>query len=305
METSELVYNLTGKTLLVTGADGRLGYEVSLAAARSGARVIASTRTEEKAAANKQQLEKDLGGTGGAVETLVMDLSSFASVRGAAAEVSERFSSLDGVLQVAHGGPDAVTDDGFVGTLQINVLSPALLTELLLPQLSAAPAPRAVYIGSMASFADMHWDRKDPVGTLMRQTRGEEEFRTSSYGLSKFLDVHYAAEQAKRSPNLTVFSVQPGYFRDPPSAYQCPTDIVKFTPCPQSPAQGATSTFFAAGQPGIEDYSGAMFDFETTNGTQIGETCIPRDLPTWDPDLRSQWYDEVQALIEGAAAVSV
>ncbi len=194
METSELVYNLTGKTLLVTGADGRLGYEVSLAAARSGARVIASTRTEEKAAANKQQLEKDLGGTGGPVETLVMDLSSFASVRGAAAEVSERFSSLDGVLQVAHGGPDAVTDDGFVGTLQINVLSPALLTELLLPQLSAAPAPRAIYIGSMASFADMHWDRKDPVGTLMRQTRGEEEFRTSSYGPSESLDVHYAAE---------------------------------------------------------------------------------------------------------------
>jgi len=306
MEATELTFNLTGKTFLVTGADGRLGYSVSLAAAKSGARVIASSLSEEKAKDNKKALEAELGSQGGPIDTLVMDLSSFASVRSAAAELLQRYSSLDVVLQIAGvAGLDSVTSDGVVGTLQINVLSPALLTELLMPALSAAPKPRAIYIGSMAAYADMHWDSSDPVGALMRQTRGEEKFATSSYGLSKLLDVHYAYEQAKRMPNLAVFSVNPGYFRDPPSAYSCPTSVFKFTPCPQSPIQGATSTFFAAGQPDIESYSGAMFDFETNNGSQSGETCIPRDMPIWDDDIRSQWFDEVQALVKAAAVVSV
>merc|ERR1712187_933324 len=154
-----------------------------------------------------------------------------------------------------------------------------------MPALSAAPAPRVVYIGSANSYDDMHWNKMDPVGWLMRLARGQEPFYDaySSYGLSKLLDVHYAAEQALRLPNLTTFSVQPGFFRDPPSAYSCPSDVIKFSPCPQSPAQGATSTFFALAQPGIEIYSGAMFDFDTEhspsdfyNWTQHGETCIPR-----------------------------
>jgi len=313
MEATELSFNLTGKIFLVTGADGRLGYSVSLAAAKNGARVIASSRSEEKAKENKKALEAELGSEGGPIDTLVMDLSSFASVRSAAAQLLQRYSSLDVVLQVAGvAGQDSITSDGVVGTVQINILSPALLTELLLPALSAAPKPRAIYIGSMAAYANMHWDASDPVGALMRQTRGEEAFATSSYGLSKLLDVHYAHEQAKRMPNLTVFSVNPGYFRDPPSAYSCPTSTVKFTPCPQSPIQGATSTFFAASQPGIESYSGAMFDFETKHSaedfysfTQSGETCIPREMPNWDDDVRSQWYDEVQALVKATAVVSV
>lgn len=305
METSELAVNLTGKTMLVTGSDGRLGFQVALAAARAGATVIASTRSLRKCDDVKKRIDAEIVGTGGAVETLVMDLSSFDSVRIAAHEVLTSHGTLDVVVQVAGvAGQDNLTADGFVGTLQINVLAPAYLTKLLLPALMSAPAPRVVYIGSMAAFGNMHWPSKDPVSALMRWTRGQETIPTSSYGLSKLLDSHYAAEQALRMPNLTIFSVSPGFFRDPPSAYKCPA-VVLFKPCPQTPAQGATSTFFAAAQPGIEANSGAMFDFETRHSasdpyiwTQSGETCIPRALPAWDAKFRAQWYDEVQTLLK-------
>merc|ERR1719253_1459849 len=150
MDVSELAVNLTGKVVLVTGADGRLGYQVALAAARAGATVIASTRTQDEGDTVKKQIEAEIIGQGNRVFTLLMDLTSFANVSGAASNVLThlRGAALDVVAHVAGtGAQNYVTGDGFIGTLQINVLSPALLTNLLLPALNAASAPRVVYMG--------------------------------------------------------------------------------------------------------------------------------------------------------------
>jgi hypothetical protein len=75
---------------------------------------------------------------------------------------------------------------------------------------------------------------------------------------------------------------------------------------PRYPDQGATSTFFTAAQPGIEDHSGALIDFDTKvyRGNeklpwqQSGETCTPRVLPPpWTDTERVQWYDAVQKML--------
>jgi hypothetical protein len=73
------------------------------------------------------------------------------------------------------------------------------------------------------------------------------------------------------------------------------------------PDQGATSTFFTAAQPGIEDRTGALIDFATVVNpgndqlpwVQSGDTCTPRPLPPGFTDSdREQWYEAVQKMVK-------
>merc|ERR1712130_795472 len=135
------------------------------------------------------------------------------------------------------------------------------------------------------------------------------------YALAKLFVVSYAAEQARRHPELTVFTVNPGVGRSDAwnhtkyASYCTPGvfDAILFRPCPQYPEQAVSSTFFAATQPGIEAASGALLDFATNitkelGAVQSGETCIPRPLPQGPSyaitSHSSGWYDVVQSIIK-------
>ncbi|KXZ49953.1 hypothetical protein GPECTOR_18g111 [Gonium pectorale] len=92
---------------------------------------------------------------GSAVESVQLDLASFASVRRGAAEVLKSHPRLDvllcnaGVMSSAgRGGPLQHTDDGHELTLQVNHLGHFLLVKLLLPALTASPAARVVLVSS-------------------------------------------------------------------------------------------------------------------------------------------------------------
>jgi len=318
MNVTELNVTLHGKTVLITGSDGRLGFPLSLAAVRAGAMLIAGSRTQSKADANKIKLESEFG-VQGSVDTMVADLSSFASVRAGAASVLSKHPVIDVIVHMAGiGGFDKVTADGYDGTTQINHLSSALLTDLFLPALSKSPSPRVVYIGSSNMFDKVEdWETGE---TVVAQTekwiRGVPPTSQANntvmfyYSLSKLLVGNYAAEQALRHPELTVFSVNPGWGRTDAWNHSKYADACSgwFRPCPQYPVQAVTSSLFAAAQPGIEMASGSLIDFEThyvdtpDEFTQSGESCVPRPLPSFEINAhRAEWFDAVQTMIGNQA----
>eukprot|EP00040_Diaphanoeca_grandis_P039961 m.260753 g.260753 ORF g.260753 m.260753 type:complete len:352 (+) comp40553_c0_seq1:113-1168(+) len=303
-------YDLKDQTWFITGSDGRLGKPVLYAALHGGASVIALSRNDSMAATNCRDIRGDFPSAN--VECFGMDLSSFKSVKATVALIASKYASIDVILHIAATiGLNTITPDGFVETVEINAVSPVVINNLLLHKLKAAPKPRIIHVGSADAFQNLGWPATNQVEAGIKWITGKEPHPIPGstyyfYGFTKFVLLQYSAELALREPTITTFSVNPGYFRDDPSKYKdtCKPQLL-FTPCPQYPIQGATSTFFAAGQPAIEGFSGSLIDFKTEFATpdewvQSGDTCIPRPLPPpWNETQRAQWYDQLQQLIGG------
>jgi light-dependent protochlorophyllide reductase len=138
------------QTVIVTGGNTGLGFEAARALAESdqGWHVVIACRNPAKAAQAVQRITNRTAK--GRVEAMLLDLASLASVRAFAQEYATRnLPQLRGV--VLNAGSQFVkgttyTQDGFEATFGINHLGHFLLTNLLLPQISA-PA-RIVFVSS-------------------------------------------------------------------------------------------------------------------------------------------------------------
>jgi NAD(P)-dependent dehydrogenase (short-subunit alcohol dehydrogenase family) len=140
-----------GKTAVITGATGGLGYETALALAGAGATVVLSGRSDAKGRAALGSIAAQFPKASISYETL--DLVSLNSV----ADFAERFAgahnSLD--LLINNAGVMALparqaTADGFEMQLGTNYLGHYALTARLLPLLRRANQPRVVNLSSLA-----------------------------------------------------------------------------------------------------------------------------------------------------------
>ena len=134
---------LNGKTAVITGATGGLGYETALALAGAGAEVVLTGRNDVKGRTAIQKIRGDFPNAKVSYETL--DLANLASV----ADFAERFAaahqSLD--LLINNAGVMALptrqtTSDGFEMQFGINYLGHYALTAHLLPLLRRGNQPR-------------------------------------------------------------------------------------------------------------------------------------------------------------------
>ncbi len=78
-------------TAVVTGATGGIGREIVRGLLALGARVVVGVRSLDKAEALRSEL---LGGSGGELEILPLDLSNMQSVRAFAAQVADAHPKL-------------------------------------------------------------------------------------------------------------------------------------------------------------------------------------------------------------------
>ena len=86
MAGSEIPSQL-GRTAIVTGATGGLGYETALALAKAGAEVVLTGRDDRKGASAIEKISREMAGARVSYEHL--DLASLASV----ADFAERMQS--------------------------------------------------------------------------------------------------------------------------------------------------------------------------------------------------------------------
>ena len=141
-----------GRTVVITGANSGIGLRSAELLAARGARVVLACRDEHRGEAALERVRAQA--TAAEPELVRLDLAALASVREAAAEISERVPALDVLMNNAGvmALPPTRSADGFEAHLAVNHLGHFALTLRLLPTLLAAPAPRVVTTASHG-----HW----------------------------------------------------------------------------------------------------------------------------------------------------
>jgi NAD(P)-dependent dehydrogenase (short-subunit alcohol dehydrogenase family) len=205
--TTDHIPDLGGKTILVTGANGGLGYEAALHLARKGARVVLACRDLSRAGTAVDAILSRHAGA--SVEAMELDLANLASVR----SFAEKFLASHGELHVLCNNagvmalPRCETLDGFEMQLGTNHLGHFALTGLLVECLLATPGSRVVTMSStMHKTGRMHFDDLQ----LKRRYRKWE-----AYAQSKLANLLFAYELQRRLETRGVDAISvachPGY----------------------------------------------------------------------------------------------
>ena len=176
--------NLSGRTAVVTGANGGLGLETARALAGAGAHVVMAARNQQKAAVAQAGIREGLPGA--SLEVVALDLGSLDSVHQASRAILASHPRIDilvnnaGVMAI----PEQCTPDGFEMQFGVNHLGHYALTSLLMPALLEAEAARVVTVTSTAH----HMGRPvDPANPHL-----EGRYRPwRAYGQSKLANFHF------------------------------------------------------------------------------------------------------------------
>jgi NAD(P)-dependent dehydrogenase (short-subunit alcohol dehydrogenase family) len=244
---------MDGKTAVITGATGGLGYETALALAGAGAEVVLTGRNDAKGRDALQKIRSQFPNAGIAYETL--DLASLASVADFARRFAATHRSLD--LLINNAGVMALpqrqmTEDGFEMQFGTNYLGHYALTAHLLPWLRRGNQPRVVSLSSLVH----RWGAIDFDDLQGSRSYGPNK----AYGQSKLAMLMFALELQRRSDasgwGLMSNAAHPGYARteliaNGPGASGFLWQLNKLLRpyVSQSAAEGALPTLFAATSP--------------------------------------------------------
>ncbi|EJT99841.1 NADP-binding protein [Dacryopinax primogenitus] len=228
---------LSGKTVIVTGANTGLGLEAARHFARLGpAKLILACRDRQKGDQAAWDIADDTGCPN--VQSWEVDLASFDSVR----LFAERFEKEGGGrlhLLVANAGVSLPwyekTEDGWERMLRVNYIGTAHLTLRLLPFLLAASPSSAQQNGILTDVSgprlvtvtsEMHYwayDRAALTVVRVMDTLNEErrcrQWGTMllRYGATKMMNILFTQalsnrlSQLSRPTQLTATTVNPGF----------------------------------------------------------------------------------------------
>lgn len=207
--TEEDLPNLTGREVIVTGANSGLGLCTAQALARAGASVTMAVRDVAKGDGAKAQIIGNIGSDAN-ISVARLDLADLASVRDFAQTWSAAHpAGLD--LLINNAGimaiPRRPTADGFETQFGTNHLGHFALTALLWPALIARTFSRVVTVSSQAHrMGRMNWD------DLM----GEHRYSSwGAYGQSKLANLLFTLGLQQRIDDaglgVLALAAHPGY----------------------------------------------------------------------------------------------
>jgi NAD(P)-dependent dehydrogenase (short-subunit alcohol dehydrogenase family) len=178
MIRSPMTRALAGKLVLVTGAYGGLGREVSLACARAGATVVMAGRIVRRLEA----LYDEIVGAGGPqpiIHPLDLAKAELADFEAAAQALTQQYGRLDALVHVAAtlgriAPIEHQTLDGWLHTYRVNAASAAALTRACSPLLRASPAASVIFtLDSRGQEPRAYWGEyaasKAALGALFRE----------------------------------------------------------------------------------------------------------------------------------------
>ncbi|MDQ3505584.1 MAG: SDR family oxidoreductase [Actinomycetota bacterium] len=247
---------MTGKTVLITGATSGIGKATALGLAAMGADLVITGRDVGRTESAAGEIR---AAGGGQVETFVGDLSAQSEVRRLAAEVLQRFSRLDVLVNNVGGywNTRHVTADGLERSFALNHLTPFLLTNLLLDRLTHSAPARVVTVASNAHR----------LGRIdFEDLQGERSYSGSrAYNQSKLANVLFTYDLVRRlrGTSVTTNALHPGAVstsfgaEDPATIQRIFVPFIR--PFMKSPAQGAVTSIQVASAPDLEDVTGCYF----------------------------------------------
>ncbi len=141
--------DLTGKTIIITGANSGTGFAATKFMSAKAPTVIMACRNPDKAKKALQSIKNEIPGA--KLDFIQLDLGHLVSVKEFAETFKEKYASLDilinnaGVAQT----PDLKTKDGFEMQMGVNHLGHFALTKYMLERLINTKDSRVVTVGSM------------------------------------------------------------------------------------------------------------------------------------------------------------
>eukprot|EP00039_Didymoeca_costata_P009657 m.128390 g.128390 ORF g.128390 m.128390 type:complete len:314 (-) comp14559_c0_seq28:412-1353(-) len=226
--------NLANKVYVITGGDSGLGYANAMALASVQARIIIlSYDVDGSGAAAAANITNATGNTD--ISLVQIDLSNFTSVKLAAENVLLLATKIDVVICDAGLGSyprslSLVTKDGFDRIWQVNLLGHVLLNQLLLPAVRKSSG-RFIMVASDSSMYACAWgnlpnnctDIENIASHIHEPPPGAPDainslgVNASDYGLSKFAEIFWTSDFARRQANSSVIAVSlhPGFVWTP------------------------------------------------------------------------------------------
>ena len=196
------------KTVVVTGANSGIGFEVTKAFAENGAHVVMACRSLDRGNAASEEIRAAVADP--SLSVMELDLADLDSVRSFAETFRTEYSDLHvlsnnaGVMAI----PRSETEDGFETQFGVNHLGHFALTGLLLDRLRETAGETRIVTQSSGlhergeiDFADLH---------------GEQSYdRFDAYAQSKLANVLFAYELDRRlraaDADVTSVACHPGF----------------------------------------------------------------------------------------------
>ena len=247
MWTTQQMPDLTGKTMLVTGANTGIGYETALACYRAGAHVVLACRSLDNA--RQAQAAMQQAGGSGTLEVAHLDLASLDQVHQFADAFQQNHPQLHVLVNNAAAmvPPTAsTTTEGYELQFGVNFLGHFALTGRLYPLLNATPGARVVTVSSMG-YLDGRLDMAN-----LRLEKGYDGLR--EYRQSKLANLLFALELQRRivamHGQVLSIAAQPGANRTSWAVDISPEYLaaaeVRWGGPPMEPWQGALTVLYAA-----------------------------------------------------------
>jgi len=232
--------------VVISGATGAIGSATAALLARRGARLLLLSRPSDRLDALVTRLDTD-----NRVTSVEVDLSSNASVRAAARQISRQVAHVDALINTAavFASEYEQSDDGIELMLATNHLGPFLLTNLLRDKM--AGGSRVITVTA-------------PSGTRVdiEQLLSKDHFSAlGTFGATKAANLMFTFELARRAKRWDVraHAEHPGLVR---------SDLMRETPRPirfltrlvsRSPKRAGEDLADLATSPAFESMTGWFF----------------------------------------------
>ncbi|KAF3920768.1 hypothetical protein ABW20_dc0103349 [Dactylellina cionopaga] len=300
---------LDGKTILITGGNSGVGLEAARHCVRlNAANIILAVRTISKGEAAKADLLKTNPDKSPNISLYSVDYSSFASVKSFADKLVSEVPKLD--IVILNAGLSllewVVTADGWEQVLQVNVLSTAYLSLLLLPKIRESYDRSSDFTPVLAIVtSDTHYvssfKQKEKAGeklgilTALNDQKQSENF--DKYPTSKLLEVFFVRRLAKwvdenYNGEVIVTGVNPGL---------CHSELNRETGAKKYVMEAFKWVFARTAEVGSRNYLWAITAGKQAHGQYIGSCEVQKAavLVTSDEGqkLTANVYEEIGEVI--------
>ncbi|WP_332644405.1 oxidoreductase [Aeromicrobium sp.] len=204
----------SGRTAVVTGANGGLGLETAEALAGAGAHVVMAVRNQDKAKGAVERIRAKHPDA--SLELVPLDLGDLASTAAAAEQILAKHDSID--LLINNAGvmamPERTTADGFEMQFGVDHLGHFAFTAHLLPRIVRTDGARVVTVTSIARFQGKPVDPDNPhmkgnYGAW--RSYGQAKLANYYFGLglqNKFAEAGVSAQSLLAHPGLSHTDLQ-------------------------------------------------------------------------------------------------
>jgi NAD(P)-dependent dehydrogenase (short-subunit alcohol dehydrogenase family) len=267
-------YDLTDRTIVLTGGSSGLGYAAAEAFAELGATLVIVARDPEKTGEVVERLKSDHGNE--RITGELADLSDLDAVRTATERIKDSHPRIDVLIHNAGAllPERREAADGTEITTQVMVAAPFLMTSLLLDPLRAAAPGRVITMSSGGMYTS---------GLTVSNLQMDEKSYNGAqqYARAKRAQVVLNEMWAAKVPRsqIVFHAMHPGWADTPGVDAGIPGFGKVMGPLLRTPEQGADTMVWLAADDSLEETTGAFWHDRAVRSTHKLKLTARTDTP--------------------------